>query len=100
MIVQLNNHLESLQLTIPPVTVLPLRLIGISLTQITREEAIQLTLFPDEQKEKARKMDKAVDAIRSRFGSELIQRGMSDQSFNVGKKYKAQLENRSGKDGK
>lgn len=78
----------------------PLRLIGISLTQITREEAIQLTLFPDEQKEKARKMDKAVDAIRSRFGSELIQRGMSDQSFNVGKKYKAQLENRSGKDGK
>ena len=76
----------------------PLRLIGISLTQITREETEQLTLFADEQKEKARKMDKAVDAIRSKFGSELIQRGMAEQSLHVGKKYKAQMDNKSRKD--
>ena len=73
----------------------PLRLLGISLTNITRENTEQLTLFPDLQKEKERKVDQAMDAIRNRFGSDFIMRGIPGQNTErVGRKYKAQLENR------
>ena len=45
-------------------------------------------------KEKARKIDKAVDAIRGKFGSDMIQRGSAmDSSARVGRKYKAQMDN-------
>lgn len=72
----------------------PLRLIGISLTNITKGEEEQLTLFKDEGREKERKVDKAVDAIRNRFGSDMIVRGSAlNSSLNVGRKYKAELEN-------
>ena len=71
----------------------PLRLLGISLTELTREEQPQLSLFPDEGREKARRLDKAYDAINSRFGASAIMRGSSVQSgLEVGKKYRAQLE--------
>ncbi len=71
----------------------PLRLLGISLTNITREENSQMSLFQDESREKARKLDKAYDAINSKFGASTIVRGSSFQSdLNVGKKYQAQLE--------
>ena len=71
----------------------PLRLIGISLTNITRDEAAQMSLFPDENRDKARKLDKAYDAINSKFGSATIVRGSSMKSnLNVGKKYQAQIE--------
>lgn len=77
---------------------LPLRLLGIALTQITREETTQLSFFSDEDREKARKVDRTVDALRSRFGSDVIKRGAVLQSVpEVGKKYKAQLENRKEK---
>lgn len=73
----------------------PLRLLGISLTDITREAFTQTTLFPDKKREKARKLDQTLDGIRSRYGSDSIQRGSTCQSsLHVGKKYKAQLENR------
>ena len=73
----------------------PLRLIGISLTQIAREEAVQTTLFFDEGKEKARKLDEALDSIRGRFGMDTVKRGAVFQtSLGVGKKYRAQMENR------
>ena len=72
----------------------PLRLIGISLTQITAEDNTQLSFFPTENREKERKLDKAMDAIRSRFGSETVVRASNYNSeLNVGKKYKAQMEN-------
>ncbi len=72
--------------------VTPLRLLGISLTNITREETAQLSLFPDENRDKARRLDKAYDAINSKFGAATIMRGSSLQSqVNVGKKYKAQM---------
>lgn len=73
----------------------PLRLLGISLTEILRDDASQVSLFPDARKEKARKIDQAVDSIRSRFGADTITRGGAYRSgVRVGKKYKAQLENK------
>ena len=71
----------------------PLRLLGVALTELTREDEPQLSLFPDEKKEKARRLDKTYDAINSKFGADTIRRGSSVQSkLDVGKKYRAQLE--------
>ena len=39
----------------------PLRLLGVSLGQITWEEDPQLSFFEDEDREKARKLDRVVD---------------------------------------
>lgn len=73
--------------------VTPLRLLGIALTNITREDVAQFSLFPDEGREKARKIDQATDALNAKFGSATIVRGSSIQSkLDVGKKYKAQIE--------
>ena len=52
----------------------PLRLLGIALTNITREETMQFSLFQDESREKARKIDKAKDALNAKFGSATIVR--------------------------
>ena len=71
----------------------PLRLIGVALTDLTKEEPAQISLFPDEKKERSRKLDAAYDAIHKKFGVSAIQRGSSLQSkLEVGKKYKAQME--------
>jgi len=78
--------------------VTPLRLLGIALTNITREDTMQFSLFQDEAKEKARKIDKAKDALNAKFGSATIVRGSSIQSnINVGKKYQAQIEQKKKK---
>ena len=72
----------------------PLRLLGISLTQITAEDNTQLSFFAAESKDKERRIDKAMDEIRSRFGSATVVRASNYQSdIEVGKKYKAQMEN-------
>lgn len=71
----------------------PLRLLGISLTDLTHEDTPQLSLFQDENRDKARRLDKAYDAINSKFGADTIKRGSSVQSkLEVGKKYRAQME--------
>ena len=71
----------------------PLRLLGIAMTNITREETMQFSLFQDENREKSRKIDKAKDALNAKFGAATIVRGSSIQSkIDVGKKYKAQME--------
>ena len=73
--------------------VTPLRLLGVAMTNITREETMQFSLFQDESREKARKIDKAKDALNAKFGSATIVRGSSIQTkLDVGKKYKAQME--------
>lgn len=77
----------------------PLRLLGISLTDLSRGGEAQMSLFDDGGREKARKLDKAVDAIRGRFGSDVIQRGAAMGSgANIGRKYKAQLKRDGGGD--
>ncbi len=74
----------------------PLRLLGISLTQITAEDISQISFFPTENREKERRIDKAMDAIRNKFGSETVVRAANYKSeIDVGKKYKAQIENKN-----
>lgn len=73
----------------------PLRLLGIALTDLTKEDYVQTSLFDtaDERKTKSKKLDKAVDALRSKFGRSTIQRStLLQDTHEVGKKYKAQME--------
>lgn len=74
----------------------PLRLIGLALSDVTRDDSDQMSLFADEKKEKARKIDQAMDAIRNKYGSATIMRGsVKEDSPNVGKKYKAHIDRMS-----
>ena len=74
--------------------VTPLRLLGISLSNITKEEFVQMSLFQDEKKEKERKADQAMDALRNRFGADIITRGtMYGQKNRIGRKYREKFEN-------
>ena len=69
-------------------------MLGVALTNITYDEEVQMSLFEDERKEKARALDKTVDSIRTKFGSATIMRGVTyKSSLDVGKKHKAQMEN-------
>jgi len=72
----------------------PLRLMGLALTGVTfGEEGEQLSLFPDEKKERARKIDRAVDSIRGKFGPDTIIRGTTVGSDGrIGRKFKARAE--------
>ena len=71
----------------------PLRLLGVSLTDLTKEGSMQMSLFPDEKKERSRKLDKAYDAINQKFGAATIRRGANlNSDLRVGKKYQAQME--------
>lgn len=59
----------------------PIRLLGISLTDVTSEDDLQLSWFETKDREKERKIDKTVDSIRKRFGSDSIARGVTASSF-------------------
>lgn len=73
----------------------PLRLLAVALTDLTREECIQQSFFSDGNKEKDTKLDKAVDSIRSKFGTGTIMRGSVLQTgADVGKRHKAQIDNK------
>ena len=75
----------------------PLRLLGVSLTDITHDETAQLSMFADEGRERARKLDQATDAINKKFGSATIMRGTSVQSkIEVGRKHRAQMDLKRG----
>lgn len=78
----------------------PLRLLGIALTDLTKEDYVQTSLFDtaDERKTKSKKLDKAVDALRSKYGRSTIQRGtLLQDTHEVGKKYQAQMEGEGSK---
>ena len=76
----------------------PLRLLGVSLTELTKDETPQMSFFPDEKKERSRKLDKAYDAINKKFGAATIQRGANLKfDLRVGKKYQAQMEQKAQK---
>lgn len=67
----------------------PLRLMGLSLTSLSHEGEEQISMFPDEKKERARKLDRAVDSIRGKFGSDTIIRGTTIGSDGrIGRKFK------------
>lgn len=71
--------------------VTPLRLLGVTLNDLCGDDAVQLSLFHDEKKERARKLDHAVDQLREKFGITAISRGsVTDASRRVGRKYKAE----------
>ena len=65
----------------------PLRLLGVSLTDITTCDDVQLSLFDAGKNEKERKIDKTVDSIRNKFGKDTIVRGgVYKNNIKVGKK--------------
>ena len=71
----------------------PLRLIGLGLSDITHDDSVQMSLFEDAKKDRARKIDQAMDAIRSKYGSSTILRGtVKEDAPKVGKKYTAHLD--------
>ncbi len=51
------------------------RLIGMGVSQMSRREGQQLTLFEDEAAARRRQLDRALDAIRERFGQDAVSRG-------------------------
>lgn len=53
----------------------PIRLLGISLSKLVSCEAEQLSLFTDERREKNKRLDRTVDAIRDKFGKNALIRG-------------------------
>ncbi len=52
----------------------PLRLLGIRTTKLSTEDYNQINLFDMAKNEKLEKLDKALDSIRSRFGSDAVKR--------------------------
>ena len=54
-----------------------LRLMGVALSQLTRDDAEQMSLFDlgNENRERQRKLDRTMDEIRNRFGMDSIKRG-------------------------
>ena len=75
----------------------PLRLMGIALTNLTAEEpGEQMSLFAEasgEDRQKNEKLDKAVDALRNKFGADIIQRGtVMSSGLNVARRFKGSQE--------
>lgn len=70
----------------------PLRLLGVTLSELDRGDAVQLSLFDDEdavkKRERSRKLDQTVDEIRKKFGSSTIR--LAAAAHEVGKKHKAE----------
>lgn len=54
----------------------PLRLLNVCLSNITREEYSQMSLFEDPAREKSRKIDKMMDGLHDKFGKNSIKRGI------------------------
>ena len=52
----------------------PIRLIGLSASDIDRDGFQQMSLFGEEEKEKQKNLDKALDQIRSKYGNNSVMR--------------------------
>jgi len=53
----------------------PIRLLGIRTSKLSSDDMVQLNLFDMEQNEKLRKLDKALDSIRKKYGDDAVVRG-------------------------
>lgn len=73
----------------------PLRLIGVALTNLTDESFEQLSLFEDnEKKERNRKLDATMDAIRQKFGNDkIIRASIMNSNSGIARKACAQMKN-------
>ena len=73
----------------------PLRLIVVALMNLTEDGFEQLSLFEDpENKEKHQKLDATLDAIRQKYGNDMITRAsLMNSNGRIGRKAKAQMEN-------
>jgi DNA polymerase-4 len=54
---------------------MPLRLLGVGATKLTREPTVQGNLFEENANPREAALDHTIDAIRAQFGSGLLQRG-------------------------
>ena len=77
----------------------PLRLLSIGLMNLTRHDGGEhLSLFGEDtpqDRERDRKLDKAVDTLRNKFGSDIIQRGtIIESGISVARKFKGKTDSR------
>jgi DNA polymerase-4 len=56
---------------------LPVRLLGVGVSRLTREAVVQGNLFDGEERRRQQAVDQAVDTIRGQFGTDAIRRGSS-----------------------
>ncbi len=69
----------------------PLRLIGLSVTDIDRDGFEQISLFEDSNKEKRKALDSTLDSIRGKFGNGAVQRASTiDTAGRINRRYKAE----------
>ncbi|WP_044935806.1 DNA polymerase Y family protein [Pseudobutyrivibrio sp. LB2011] len=65
----------------------PLRLLGLSLSDIERDGFEQMSLFQDENKEKRKALDSTLDSIRGKYGNSAVQRASTiDTSKNINRR--------------
>ncbi len=68
----------------------PLRLLGVALSDLSIEENTQISIFDEDKNEREKELDRLIDDIRNRFGSDTILRGSTmSYSDSVAKKHKA-----------
>lgn len=73
----------------------PIRLLGVSAGKAVSEECYQYTLFDEEARQKARSLDRMVDCIRRRYGSDALKRASlldAKQAERVGRKHRRELD--------
>ncbi|MEL7500055.1 MAG: DNA polymerase IV [Planctomycetota bacterium] len=56
---------------------MPIRLIGVGVSNLSRDAQQQLHLFDQDEKDKSDRVDSAADAIRDKFGGSAVQRASS-----------------------
>lgn len=73
----------------------PVRLIGLSLTDIDNGDYEQMSFLVDEKREKLKKLDSAMDSIRMRFGNESVRRASTlDVDGRINRRHKAEQKNK------
>ncbi|MCR5755457.1 MAG: DNA polymerase IV [Acetatifactor sp.] len=75
----------------------PLRLISVSLTNVTNDDTQQLSLFTQENqgREREKKLDRTMDSIRERFGIDSIKRGTTlTGNDRIARKFKGNYDNK------